>query len=357
MKANLFFRVLKVWCTAGLHFYFREWYINNASAVRVTGPVIFIPTHQNAFMDAILVICSTPRNPWSIARASVFKKGLVTKLLTAIQIKPVFRVRDGFSSLKNNDAIMLEWTNMLAKGQDIMIFAEGNHNDPYARGTLQRGFARMALKFQQQHQQPLHIIPVGIHYDDHPSFRSRTLVNYGDPISVNDVLHAHLNEREKLDQLVAVTEEALGKLAIAIDPDDQYKSKFDFLTKHRVVQKNMLDQLESDQRVLESYPNPPDQPQEPRLGSIWKAINPLVWAGWLFHILPYTLITAFIRKRAKDPQFIASLKYAFGLFLIPVYYLLLILTFYMIFPSATVTLLFALLLPLTGVVSTDILKK
>jgi len=59
----LFFRGMKVWCTAGLNFYFKQWQINNAGAVNVKGPIIFVPTHQNAFMDAVMVICSQKRNP------------------------------------------------------------------------------------------------------------------------------------------------------------------------------------------------------------------------------------------------------------------------------------------------------
>ena len=218
-------------------------------AIPATGPVIFIPNHQNAFLDAIVIICSSPRNPWSIARASVFKGGWVTKLLTAIQIKPVFRIRDGWSSLRNNDAIIHEWSNMLAQGQDILIFAEGNHNEPYAAGILQKGFARMTMQFQQKNT-ALTIIPIGLHYDDHHAFRSRVLVNFGDPIRVNEILKESVSEREKLETLLTVTDEALKKLALGIKPDEEYKAKFNFLLKYRSVKKDMLAQLEADKNIL-----------------------------------------------------------------------------------------------------------
>lgn len=349
---------MKLWCSAGLYFYFKKWQINNAKAVRVAGPVIFIPTHQNAFLDAVLAICSTARNPWSIARASVFKAGFVTKLLTAIQIKPVFRIRDGWSSLKNNDAIMQEWIDMLAAGNDIMIFAEGNHNDPYASGTLQRGFARMALKFQQQHSTPLTIIPVGIYYDDHLSFRSRVLVNYGDPIDVGNVVQSSPTERDKLENLVMVTTNALHSLALAIEPNEHYKEKFDFLMKYRKVQSNLVTQLQSDRALLEHYPKvPAHAPLRKESTLTEKLLNPIVWIGWLLHIPPYSFIRSFIRKKIKDPQFIGSLKYAFGIFLVPLYYVILLAIVYSISGSLILILGIALLLPLTGILATDILKK
>ena len=357
MKTGLFFRVMKVWSTAGLNFYFKQWQINNASAVDVKGPIIFVPTHQNAFLDAILVICSQKRNPWSIARASVFKKGFVTTLLTAVRIKPVFRMRDGFSTLKNNEAILQEWIGMLASGEDIIIFAEGNHNDPYTRGELQKGFARMALKFQQLHENiPLTIIPVGVHYDDHAAFRTRVLVNFGAPIDVNSIDHANLNEREKLERIIEVTDQTLASLTVNIEGEN-YGDKYAFLRKHRHYHTDMLAQIESDQRTVDMYPSAPESVSSSRLPRWLRLMNPLVWLGWLLNFPPYAFIRNFIRKKVKDPQFIGSLKYAFGLFLVPIYYLIILALCVLITGSLPATLIAALILPVSGIVAADSLKR
>jgi hypothetical protein len=50
---------------------------------------------------------------------------------------------------------------------------------------------------------------------------------------------------------------------------------------------------------------------------------------YLTHGLPYVWMKNFIRKKIKDPQFISSVKFAIGVFTIPVYYLLLTLIFYL----------------------------
>jgi 1-acyl-sn-glycerol-3-phosphate acyltransferase len=348
---------MKVYCTTALRFYFKTWQINNVKSIPATGPIIFIPNHQNAFLDAVVVICSSPRNPWSIARASVFKEGFVTKLLTAIQIKPVFRVRDGFGSLRNNDAIIQEWSDMLAKDQDILIFAEGNHNEPYAGGVLQKGFARMTMQFKERNNTPLTIVPVGIHYDDHHAFRSRVLVNFGDPISVNDILNDSHSEREHLETLVSVTDAALKNLALAIPPDDQYKTKFDFLLKNRKQEKDMMAQLEADKKILKSYPLAQTTAQQKKASMIWKAINPIVWICYLLHVLPYIFIKRFIKKNIKDPQWISSLKYAFGILLVPIYYTILLVIFFVFIPNWLALLGFAILLPITGIGATDFIKR
>jgi 1-acyl-sn-glycerol-3-phosphate acyltransferase len=358
MAPNFLYRFLKVYCTLALRFYFKSWKTHNAGSIPATGPVIFIPNHQNAFLDAILVICSSSRNPWSIARASVFKDGWVTKLLTAVQIKPVFRIRDGWSSLRNNDALIQHWSDMLAKGQDILIFAEGNHNEPYAAGVLQKGFARMTIQFQQKNRTPLTIIPIGLHYDDHHSFRSRVLVNFGEPIHVNDVLKECISEREKLETLITVTDEALKRLSLAIKPDEEYNAKFDFLLRNRRAERDIMDQLESDKNILYSYPNAPgDFTQKKNSSAAWKLLNPIIWIGYVLHILPYAFIKSFVKRKVKDPQFISSLKYALGIFLVPFYYIVLMVIFYVFIPSIPAVLVFGILLPLTGIVATDLLKR
>jgi 1-acyl-sn-glycerol-3-phosphate acyltransferase len=357
MTPNFLYRFLKVYCTLGCRFYFRSWQINNVKAIPASGPVIFIPNHQNAFLDAILMICSSPRNPWSIARASVFKEGFVTKLLTAVQIKPVFRIRDGWSSLRNNDALIQQWSDMLSKGQDILIFAEGNHNEPYAAGVLQKGFARMTLQFQQKNSTPLTIIPVGFHYDDHHAFRSRVLVNFGDAIRVNDVIKPEVSERENIDALLSITDEALKRLSMGIPADEEYSSKFNFLIEHRNVQKTMLEQLKSDKHVLSSYPKAPDVSVQKKSSHNLKYFNPIIWIGYILHFLPYSLISGFIKRKVKDPQFISSLKYALGIFLVPFYYIILTAIFYGIFPNIAALIGFMVLLPLSGILTVDLLKR
>ncbi len=357
MTPNFLYRIMRVYCKTALQFYFKTWQIENAKSIPASGPIIFIPNHQNAFLDAVVVICSTSRHPWSIARASVFKEGLVGKLLNTFQIKPVFRSRDGFGSLRNNDAIIQEWSNMLAQNEDILIFAEGNHNEPYAAGTLQKGFARMTMQFRERSNTPLTIVPVGIHYDNHHAFRSRVLVNFGNPISINEILNEALSDREKLETIVTVTDDAMKKLALAIPADEHYKAKVDFLLKYRKFEKNMLAQLDADKEVIKSYPTTPISRPQKKSSAIWKAINPIVWIGYTLHILPYSLIKQFIRKNIKDPQWISSLKYAFGIFLVPMYYVILLVVFYLIIPNALALVAFAIALPVTGILATDFLKK
>jgi 1-acyl-sn-glycerol-3-phosphate acyltransferase len=68
-----FYFLLKQYCRLALYFFYRKWQVQGKENIPL-GPVIFVANHQNAFLDAVLVSCSTQRNPWFLTRASVFGK-------------------------------------------------------------------------------------------------------------------------------------------------------------------------------------------------------------------------------------------------------------------------------------------
>src|SRR6187397_375723 len=126
--ATLFYRTLKAYCVIALDFYFRKWEIHGAKNIP-DGPVIFVPNHQNAFLDAIIVTCSSKKNPWYLTRANVFNKSFAAWLLNKIQMLPIYRFRDGYATLKKNDQVMEDIGKKLENGETVLIFAEGNHGD------------------------------------------------------------------------------------------------------------------------------------------------------------------------------------------------------------------------------------
>ena len=70
--------------------------------------LIFAPNHQNALMDALAVLFTQKGHLIFLARADIFKKKLIAGILYFPKILPVYRMRDGFSSLKGNDEIFLK---------------------------------------------------------------------------------------------------------------------------------------------------------------------------------------------------------------------------------------------------------
>ena len=65
-------------------------------------PLFFAPNHQNALMDALIILCSIKEQPVFIARADIFKNKTIARILIAMKILPAYRIRDGKENLKKN---------------------------------------------------------------------------------------------------------------------------------------------------------------------------------------------------------------------------------------------------------------
>jgi hypothetical protein len=216
--------------------------------------------------------------------------------------------------------------------------------------AFQKGFARMAMMFHEQtNGAPLQIVPIGIHYMDHHAFNTRVLIEYGNPLLVSDLIKDEPSERRKLEAIVEAGEKAIKALALDLKPEEEYKKRKEHLITNRVYKSDMVEQLEADRKVAAAYPMPTVKKSGETIFN--KILRGIVGAYvYLTHGLPYLLITKFIRKNIKDPQFISSVKFAMGIFTTPVYYMLLTVIFYLITANGQGSLAFLISLPLSLVI-------
>ncbi len=71
-------------------------------------PIIFAPNHQNALMDPLAMLFSTPKQIVFLARGDIFKGNILITILTFLKILPVYRQHDGKAALKKNNAVFDE---------------------------------------------------------------------------------------------------------------------------------------------------------------------------------------------------------------------------------------------------------
>ncbi|MEK6782474.1 MAG: 1-acyl-sn-glycerol-3-phosphate acyltransferase [Bacteroidota bacterium] len=321
---NLIYHSLKLYCQAALCFYFKKWQIKNIVPV-TKGPVIFVANHQNAFLDAIILVCSSHRNPWFLTRANVFQKDIVKKIFTTLKMTPVYRFRDGFGTLRKNDEVIDSCVQLLGQGEAIMLFGEGNHDEHWRLRPLQKGFARIAIAAEEKNDWDLgvKIIPVGIQYDAHSKFRSRVLISFGEAISVSDTIQRNVNLPNQLAPLLDKTSEAIKKMMLHIEGPD-YEKKVDYFLAKRIIKKDLTEQLKADQEIILNIPQlstieSPAANTASRFNSWW---NPIFLYGFINHFFSWAIIRWVIKTKVKDPQFIGSLKFALGMILVPIFYLL-----------------------------------
>jgi 1-acyl-sn-glycerol-3-phosphate acyltransferase len=322
MIQKIVYHTLKQYCKTALRFYFSHWQVQEIVPIP-KGPVIFVSNHQNAFLDAILISCSSTREPWFLTRANVFNNNLAKKFLTMLQMSPVYRFRDGFNTLRKNDEVIENCVKLLSQQNSILIFGEGNHNDQWFLRPLQKGFARIAMAAEERNHWGLgvQIVPVGIQYESHTDFRSRVLVTFGNPISVKETYKIELSAPENIDLLLKKTSEGIQPLMLHIDPE-HYESKLKFWRSNRQLKKDLIEQLKEDQKLVKGNSSPDlvqNKKEDKKSQSWW---NPIRLYESINHFLPRFILRWILKTKVKDPQFIGSLKYALGMVLVPGFYVI-----------------------------------
>ena len=129
-RPNFRYTFLKSYiCFAMTKLFYRRYSVTCDVKIPDNVPVVFAANHQNALMDALVIICATSRQPVFFARADIFKKNLLRKVLTFLKIAPLFRIRDGRETLQQNSESFDLATGILSRNNTIGIFPEGTHSD------------------------------------------------------------------------------------------------------------------------------------------------------------------------------------------------------------------------------------
>ena len=76
MVRSIFIKILTLYVRIGLYFFFRKFQTQKIDPSVETGHVIFAPTHQNAFMDALAIVMTQPRVSYFLTQAKVFQSKL-----------------------------------------------------------------------------------------------------------------------------------------------------------------------------------------------------------------------------------------------------------------------------------------
>ena len=160
---KLFYYFIKYTIKFTTHCYFRKIKIYGRENIPKNGGVLFSPNHQGAFLDPLLVGCNIKRPITSLTRSDVFG-GPLQWFMDALNMLPVYRIRNGYANLKKNEAIFEQCKNLLSKNQWIMMFSEAAHHDEFYLQSLSKGSSRLAYEAQENSDNPIYIVPVGINY-------------------------------------------------------------------------------------------------------------------------------------------------------------------------------------------------
>ena len=102
---NALYSFLRPFIRFSTHCHYYRFIIKGKENLPKDGGYIVAPCHQQALMEPLAVLATTPKPTVFLARADIFEKPLLNSIFTFLKILPVYRIRDGQDKLSKNTAI------------------------------------------------------------------------------------------------------------------------------------------------------------------------------------------------------------------------------------------------------------
>jgi 1-acyl-sn-glycerol-3-phosphate acyltransferase len=368
--------------------FYRKVIVLGRENIKADDHLIFAPNHQNALMDALAVLFTHKGQPVFLARADIFKRKTIASILYFLKILPVYRIRDGFSSVKGNDEIFLKTIDVFKNKNGLVILPEGDHAGFRRLRQLKKGICRVAFQSDEATGFTLNIkiIPVAIEFSNYSRFRQVLTVEYGKPVEVSEFFDLYKVSPERaLNELRSKLSDEMKGIMIHIESEEDYEAidelrsmingrfsddiRFPKLFRDRILVNKMKllkssdpglyskicslslsvkkksKELNTDYRLLEKRKHP--------VGWLLAGMTaliltfPLFIYGNIFNLTFLEIPNLQIRK-IKDPQFHSSIRYGISLALAFVFLPLYLILSLFIFSSWWLGLLIFLTLPLSG---------
>ncbi len=227
-KYDIFYQLLKKYVDFWHNYiYYRKVLAYGRDNINFSVPTIFAPNHQNALMDAMAVIGTLERQLIFLARADIFKNKFVARILYFLKMLPVYRIRDGFENLKQNDGTFLDTLRVMEHRNGVVILPEGNHANFRKLRQLKKGICRIAFQTAEASgfTKEINIVPVGLEYSHYWRFRQVLTVVYGHPINVSEYYDSY---RENPNRAIVELRDRLSadmkKVMVHIDNEQDYEA-------------------------------------------------------------------------------------------------------------------------------------
>ena len=228
------YSLLRIFWTDGtIRHSYRKAEIHGMEDLPDDGALILAANHCNTLMDALVMLRSYKGSTVFGARADLFRKPFIARLMTFIRILPMVRQRDGLRNVLQNNQTQETIVETLENGVRFCLFPEGKHRTMHSLQILGKGVSRIAYASNEKFGQdkPIYVVPVGIEYGDYFRYRSTSLVNYGKAINATEFFSkgTFLNDAQALDAFREELSHQMCGLFTFIPDDENYEAKWALL--------------------------------------------------------------------------------------------------------------------------------
>lgn len=309
---KLFYSTLKMYVHFSLHLFFKKIRIVGSENIPKKDPVLFLPNHQNALIDALLIVTHNSLKTHFVARADVFKQPTIKKMLSWLYMRPIYRIRDGRAALKLNEEIFSWCIDVLSKKDALVMFPEGNHSLQRKVRPLSKGFTRIVFGALEKYPTlNLKIVPIGLNYSDHKKIGSSVSIYYGEPIDAQEYLN--FDDRQRVQKLKEKVSAELKKLTTHI-PEENYELQLSRLKAEKI---DFLDPVEANKLIAETG-STASKPKLSPLKFLAKLIQVPIFINSILLIGGWHLMKGII----KDHVMTATIKFSYGIVAVPLVYAL-----------------------------------
>lgn len=362
------FLFANTWWRLWWRLWYRKVQVRGFKHIYTKKPMIVTPNHQNAAIDALVMVGIQTRQLVWLARADVFKSKIARSFLKFFGVMPVYRMHDGKESLGNNEKIFRKAVDILKANRLLAIFPEATHWGFRRLRPIKKAVPRIAFLAEDLSDTPLdiHILPVGIYYENYVGVRRNLFVNIGEPFPITEYVEMRKeNENKAQIALRDRIQDEMKKYMLHIPHEGELYSMYDelrFICAECVAEKNtfqgssMYVDFQIHSKVIEilntAFESTPDtietlrqetekyvhgrkelQYRETILATqggdpfdiIWNCLKllcgfPIFLVGFISTALQYKYVYAFAQKIAKDVQFHNSITFVLGFLIIPISY-------------------------------------
>ncbi len=202
--------------------FFKKIYVSGVEKIPKDKPLFIVSNHPTGFWEPCMYACIFPFYLHFLTRGDLFKKNSIRWFLRGTHQIPIFRSKDGFSQLRENSLSRNEITDKLKDGARIVVFVEGSSAQVKHLRPLKKGVARMAYDAVTEYpSMDLHIVPVGVSFNDSNGFRSNAMIQVGEPIRFQDELPIFEQHEAKGKRiLMKKIKESLQPLMIDVENEE-----------------------------------------------------------------------------------------------------------------------------------------
>jgi 1-acyl-sn-glycerol-3-phosphate acyltransferase len=312
---TLWLHTVRFYIKLGLFFYFRKIKVTNSKTIPINQPVLILANHQNALLDALLIAVTCKQFSFFLTRAGVFNNRMVGKFLRSLNMIPVYRIRDGWQNLTNNNAIFQSCTELLNAHKTIAIFPEGNHNLQRRVRPLSKGFTRIVFDALDKHPElNLHLVPVGFNYEQPECFGDSVSIIYGQSINAKDFLGS--NRSEAIIKLKDSIFYNLTKLTTHIPPDNYEEA----LNKLNELNVDFLNPLQVNKCIVNNFKGSIGI-RKNRFLNVKRVFKTLVI---ILLIIPYIIWKLVVQPKVIEKEFMATFRFAVAVSLVPIFILVVV---------------------------------